>query len=249
MTQMNGKVGPGLTNATPAVAAALHRQGGKWRLVIVANRSGVTLVEARTLENQNGLAALLGEHKVTRLVRVAPARETVARCASVPAGTSDELGAAASLLAEAQLPESIAAHRRAAGIVPNGDGTTGRMALLVGWQGGAEKPLLEEIEETWTTPAAALSTLRQGKGTSAVYADAGEGAMSLLVFGSPKAVARVLGGEAPTTNAFARAVTGVVGETCSAVGAPSPGTPMNSSGVILSLDPAAMSAVSGYVNG
>lgn len=249
MTQMNGKAGPGLTSATPAVAAALHRQGGKWRLVVVANRTGVSLVEARTLENQSGLAELLTQHKVTRLVRVAPAGETVARCASVPAGTSDELGAAASLLAEAQLPESIAAHRRAAGIVPNGEATGGRMALLVGWQGDAEKPLSEEIEETWTTPAAALSTLRQGKGASAVYADAGEGSMSMLVFGDSKSVARVLVEEAPTANAFARAVTGVVGETCSAVGAPSPGTPMNSYGVVLSLDPGSMSAVSSAVQG
>lgn len=248
MTQMNGKAPPQTTNATPAVAAALHRQGGKLRLVILANRNGVSLVEARTLENEAGLDELLAQLKVERLVRIAPAKETVARCASVPAGTAEELGAAASLLAEAQLPESIAAHRRAAGIVPAGDGSQGRMALLVGWHGEAGAPINSEIEETWTTPAASLAALRQGIG-SAVYADAEEGSISLLVFGATRSVARVLVESAPSTGVFSRSVGVVVSETCGAAGVVPPALHINSSGIILFLDPAAVLATTKLVGG
>ncbi len=248
MTQMNGKASPLTTNATPAVAAALHRQNGKLRLVVLANRNGVSLVEARTLDKEAGLDELLTQMKVERLIRVAPAKETVARCASVPAGTAEELGAAASLLAEAQLPESIASHRRAAGIVPQGDGSGGRMALLVGWQGDAGAKIGDEIEETWTTPAASLAALRQGVG-SAVYADAEEGSISLLAFGTTRSVARVLLESAPTAGVFSRSVGVVVGETCNAAGATVPAMHINTTGIILSLDPASMAAAIRLVTG
>lgn len=251
MTQMNGKApSPGnhAMNGSPAVVAALHRQSGNIRLVVLANRNGVSLVEARTLDKESGLAELLTQLKVDKLVRVAPAKETVARCASVPAGSSEELGAAASLLAEAQLPESIATHRRAAGIVPEGDGSLGRMALLVGWQGAAAAPQDSEVEETWTTPAASLAALRQGIG-SAVYADVDDGSISLLAFGTTRSVARVLVESAPTPGVFSRSVGVVVGETCSAAGANVPGMHINSTGIILSLDPASLAAVSRLVTG
>ena len=248
MTQVTTKLN-GTTPVTPAVVAAVHRQADRWRVVILANRNGLSLVEATSLDADGQIAPLLEKHQVERIVRVAPARETVARCIPVPAGSAEEVGASIGLLAEAQLPESVAPHRRAAGVIPEADKAPGRAALLIGWQGEAPGEFAEEIEESWTTPAAALAVLRQGRGASAVYADPEEGAMSVLVFGATKSLARVLVEDAPTPSAFARSVGSVVAETCAAAGVAAAGAPLGQSGVVLAIDAGVIAAVRASVTG
>ncbi len=242
---LNGAAAP----ETPAVAAAVHYQGDRWRLVVLTNRNGLSLTQAVSVDAEGQIAPLLEQYQVERLVRVAPSRETVARCAAVSVGSGAELGPALALMAEAQLPESIPGHRRGAGAIPEIDGGGAKTALLVGWKGEAPAALTEEgVEETWTTPAAALAVLRQGRGSSAVYADPEEGAVSMLVFGS-KSIARVLIENATNPSAFARAVGTVVGETCSAAGVSAPVTQLGQSGVLLSIDAGVIPAVRSAVTG
>jgi hypothetical protein len=251
MSQMavktEGTSGP---TGAPAVVAAVHYQGDRWRLVILANRNGLTLEQAVSLDAAGQVLPVLKQHKVERLVRVAPMRETVARCNPIPAGVNGELASVLALMAEAQLPETIPAHRRTAGGVPEGEGQA-RAALLIGWKGEAPESLVdeEEIEESWTTPAAALAVLRQGKGQSAVYADPEEGAVSVLAFGPSKSLARVLVEDAPNSTAFVRTVSGVVGETCSAASVAVPQTALSASGVILAVDSGVIGAVRSVVSG
>lgn len=235
--------------SNPAVVAAVHYQGDRWRLVILANRNGVTLEQAVSLDSAAQVLPILKQHKVERLVRVAPSRETVARCNPLPAGVNGELASILALMAEAQLPETIPAHRRTAGGVPEAEGQA-RSALLIGWKGEAPDDLADDgIEESWTTPAAALAVLRQGRGQSAVYADPEEGAVSVLVFGATKSLARVLVEDAPNSSAFARSVSNVVSETCSAASVAAPVTTLSPSGVILSIDAGVIAAVRAAVSG
>jgi Tfp pilus assembly protein PilN len=217
---------PGKTNGRAngnGVWAAVHQQEGKWRVVIARRRERWEVLESLTLKDfeVTSLPVLFGQHGVSHVVRVARGRETVARCLPVPGGDEAGLVAAVSLLAEAELPSALPSYRRAAGVLPNGDGAEMRTALLTGWMnGGASPKALTEVAETWTTPAAALALLRGESGRAAVYTEASEGLMCLLVPGPDKTIARVLVEEPSDEDAWAQILGAAVAEAAQMAGAP-----------------------------
>src|SRR4051812_36594806 len=205
------------------VWAALHRQEGHWRLLVARRKDRWEVLESRTLTDSDlsSLPALFEQHSVTHVVRIAPGRETVARCLPVPGGDENGLVAAVSLLAEAELPATLPSYRRAAGVLPNGNGEEMRTALLVGWMNGGTGPAtVSEVPEQWTTPAAALALLRGESGRAAVYTVPSEGLMCLLVPGPEKTIARVLVEEPADDESWAQTIAGAVTEAAQMAGAP-----------------------------
>jgi Tfp pilus assembly protein PilN len=224
----------------PGAVAVLHEQEGKHRLLIVRRRERWEIVESRTLQSLDAavLRPLLEEHEVAQVVRVAPGRETVARCVQVPAGDDAALAGAAMLMAEVELPAVLPPHRRAGGVLPGGMADA-RTALLTGWMsaGQPSAPLMD-IPEVWLTPLAALAMLRGDSGRSAAYCEPGEGLICVLVPGQDRTVARVLVEEPGDTwpEAFARAVV----EAQQIAGAGAPESPLlTANGKRLLLEPGA----------
>jgi Tfp pilus assembly protein PilN len=204
------------------VWAAVHQQEGNWRVVIARRRERWEVLESLTLRDfeLTSLAVMFEQHGVSHVVRVARGRETVARCLPVPGGDEAGLVAAVSLLAEAELPSALPSYRRAAGVLPNGDGAEMRTALLTGWMnGGASPKALTEVDEAWTTPAAALALLRGESGRAAVYTEPSEGLMCLLVPGPERTIARVLVDEPSSEAAWAQTLSAAVSEAAQMAGA------------------------------
>jgi Tfp pilus assembly protein PilN len=190
--------------------AVLHEQEGRHRLLIARRRDRWEVVETRTLQSLDAvvLRPLFEQHDVAQVVRIAPGRETVARCTQVPSGDDAALAGAAALMAEVELPATLPPHRRAGGVLPGGMAEQ-RTALLTGWMpGGQAAAPVTEVPEVWVTPVAALSLLRGDSGRGAAYCEPSEGVICLLVPGAERTVARVLVEEPGDTwpEAFARAV-------------------------------------------
>lgn len=197
------------TQAWPRTLAGVHVQGSSLRVVIVRQENegaAPSLVEATTIQatDTSGLTSLLGRHKPSTLVRVVSSANTVARCVAVPAGlVADraQLGTTLALLAEAEMPAMIPAHRRAAGFIrpaPNGagiGGNGGEAVLVVGWpergegttELGAGPGGRDEPTTTWTPELAALAALARSLGgvELALYADRAAGSVSLIATTRP----------------------------------------------------------------
>ncbi len=229
--------------------AALHEQGGTPRLLVIEAGETPRILEAAPVGGD--LCAAVADahrrHGFGSIVRVAPARATIARTATIPAAGADETASALALLAEAQLPGSLPAHRRAAGLIADG-GTNGtRAVLLTAWQGAsdAQDALLKRVPELWTTEIAALAFLRAGNGPWAVHADPSSGAVSVLVTEAGRTAARVLVEDASSPARFRLSAARAVAETCAGVGAAAP--PRESGPLVL--DPRAVAHLRGTVGG
>lgn len=211
----------------PRRLAAAVRAGDQWRLVVADAAGGkVSVVDARTIRDPGAseqIQQALRDQKVTRVVRVAPAEETVARAIAMPDGPPEGLASAINLIAEAELPESLPSHRRAAGVI-GAAGPAGRATLLTGWTGNGPAALSPAIEEVWTTPAAALAALR-ARGGYAAATEQASGTISIVASGADRTIARVMR-EDNAPNAWDRAVQAAITDTLRAVGvevAPRPG--------------------------
>ncbi len=183
-------------NGSPRVSrvAALYEQGRTWAAVIVDAAPKPTIVDAKTFDSSasSELEAWLKTHRAERLIRIAPIAQTLARCVPMPPSADPERAAALHLLAEAELPESVPPHRRAAGILPaSGDGVS--FALVTGWVARDEPGALQSrCPELWTTPIAALATLAGPGARAAILADDASGGIAVLAIGAKRAAARVL---------------------------------------------------------
>ena len=204
--------------------AAVHRQGPNWRIVVAevsgggtsgggggeGPGQGVNVIDARTADAA-AIPALLREHKVARVITVIPAADTVCRSIPLPEGDPAEIVSALSLLAEAELPASIPAHRRAGGILRPGPADAAPLALLVGWPerggaGAAADPLESVPEHTrlWVPESVALAALARARGGCrlALYADRNAGSVALLASGPSRSLARILRADTSTDDAW-----------------------------------------------
>jgi len=244
--------------------AALHRQGERWRLVVVEAAQGGTrtrLVEAMTVPfgETSAVKSALQRTRADRLVRVAPPGRTVSKLVEVPEGAEAEVLGALELLAEAQLPESIAAHRRGWGLLNAAAAPGSRAGLLVGWAGEADEPPVHpegesgECPETWTSEIVALASLVGGIGASspaagrdgeavsiALYADRAAGSISLAATNGSRSTVRTLRENGGSAEEWFSAVKGAMAETRERLGVePEPGqvpVPDGSSAQVLLVD-------------
>jgi len=183
----NGRSGGG-------AIAVVHTQEGRQRLLIARFRDRWEVVESRTLQGLESavLTPVFEEHEVKQVVRIAPGRESIARCVQVPDGDDAGLAGAVGLMAEAELPSNLPSYRRAAGVLPAASNADVRTGLLTGWMQASKPPSpLTMVPEVWVSPIACLSMLRGETGRAAVYCESSEGVICLLVPGPEKTIARV----------------------------------------------------------
>lgn len=175
--------------------AALHRQGDQWRLLAAEVNGGFEVIDARTLPrgDAGAVRAALQEWGSPRLVRVLPASCAVCRLIAVPDGPSSEIDSALRLIAEAELPSGVPAHRRGGGLVDMPCEQGKRAAALIGWSGDAGDPPITGIAETWTAEPIALEALiRKSAAGMILYADSAAGSVSLAAKGPERGVLRAL---------------------------------------------------------
>lgn len=227
-------------NGRSRSGAVLVVHDGVWgRRVLVLTPEGAAwrVSVARAVEGASGLEMqqMVTEHAVTRVVRIAPGRETIGRTALAPAaGTDEQQAQAAELLAVADLPASLPGYRRAGGVI--GEAAEGdNSVLLTGWLSGTAPDALTSLPETWTTPIAALAALAEGGGRAAVYAERREGAISVLVPGPARVAARVLLDNQADDDAWRATVSAALAETAPLAGVPGQIT-LGSGGRALMLD-------------
>lgn len=184
-------------NGSPRVTrvAALHEQGPSWAAVVIDAATKPTLLDAKSFDSSAGseLESWLRAHRAERLIRIAPIADSLARCVTLPPAADAERIAALSLLVEAELPETVPSHRRAASILPAAGEGVG-FALVTGWVARDDAPtvLQTRCPERWTTPIAALATLAGPTARAGVLADEPSGGIAVLAVGAKRAVARVL---------------------------------------------------------
>ncbi|CAG1003577.1 hypothetical protein PHYC_03076 [Phycisphaerales bacterium] len=247
MTRMSGN---GRSRGNGGVLVVHDGPWGRRVLVVARDQGGWAVAVARAVEPGAplGIQDLANEHGVSRIVRIAPARETIGRVTLVPAaGTEEQLASSISLLAEADLPSVLSWYRRAAGII--GDAAEGaKSVLLTGWLSTSAPDALSSLRETWTTPIAALSALAEGQSKPAVYADRREGAICVLVPGVAKVAARVMLDQRPDEMEWRDAVAGVLVESAPLAGLTSPPT-LPGGGRVLHLDSAAATAMRARLDG
>lgn len=194
-------------SSKPLVVAGVHeRPGGAWSLAVLRG-SAVEVREGAAGELSGALAAA----KADVIVRIAPAAQTVARAATLPETPNAELAGAAELIAEAELPEALPAHRRCGAVFgePRGDGQRG--VLCTGWMEDASDDALTTLpgdvvaEERWTTVPAALAALCMDRGSACVMeARSGEdvGVQVAVAVGVGVVAARVTFEEASPVEAW-----------------------------------------------
>lgn len=204
------------TNGNTSKIASVQRQGE--RIVVLVGERGAerVTVTARTIPEREwaATAASLVEQGVGRMVCVIPGAETIARVAMVPSADVGAMVQAASLLAEAELPESIPGHRRAAGVL-TGFGEGGNVpALLAGWRGDATWSLaaVEGCDLAWCPVIGALAALRGTGEASAWFADPGDGSISVLAGTGSTLSARVVIEDNSSAVLWGEGVAATVGE-------------------------------------
>ncbi len=202
--------------------AALHQQEGMWRVLIASLKGGgeveIKAAESVPASGAEALAGLIQRHGgVDLVIRVLPPGCTVARVCALPdaqggtdAATPAAMADALTLIAESELPASLPAYRRAAGLI-NASRGVGRKAvgLLTGWAAGGEQEAGRAARiapEVCISEAAALAVLAQlvGGVERAWTVDRAGGAMTILAAGPEKTVVRIARVPAGDTGTDAR---------------------------------------------
>ncbi|MCA9306536.1 MAG: hypothetical protein KDA16_08380 [Phycisphaerales bacterium] len=195
MSRLSGTTRAGEAGARSRVGA-LHRQGDRWRFVVVDQENGrrrVVHAESIGFGDVAAARAAVSRHKIERLIRVAPAARTVCRLVEIPTGSAAEMANAAALLAEAQLPGAAPAHRRGAGVVGGSAGPGRRNGLILAWIGESDEPVLDAARERWTSEIVALSALvSDGASGQALYADRAGGSIAVFAVNGSSSVARTM---------------------------------------------------------
>lgn len=203
----------------PRRVAALHRQGGQWRLVVLeraptGGAGSVNVVESLSMPvgDVQGALACVERTRPERLIRVLPASSFVSRALEIPDAPEPDLASSLELLAEAQLPAGIAPHRRGWGVIPGPASDGNRSAVLLGWSGPAEEPIAPEIE-TFTSELVALAGLVEARrSTLAAYADRDSGSIALLAWNGTRSSVRALRESGETDEEWAGAVSNLIEE-------------------------------------
>lgn len=202
---------PPSPSPSPQRLAAIQRHPDAWSLVVADCDSKINITDARAIppaDLVSTLSQLLKKGGVARILAVLPGGHSVCRTVSLPEGSPAELAAAAQLMAEAQLSESIPPFRRAAGLIPESPRST-RTALLTAWQDPIDvsSPLPDfPFDLTWCTPIAALAFLRGPSASPALYADPADASIAVLADDGQRTLARILREDNSSPTAWAESV-------------------------------------------
>jgi Tfp pilus assembly protein PilN len=242
---------PPSPSPSPQRLAAIQRHADAWSLVVADCDTKVTIIDARSIPSADlvsTLSHLLKKGGVARILAVLPGGHSVCRAVSLPDGAPAELAAAAQLMAEAQLSESIPPYRRAAGLIPEPLRPT-RTALLTAWQDPAPDALPTDplpdfpFDLTWSTPIAALAFLRGPSASPALYADPADASIAVLADDGQRTLARILREDNSSPAAWAESVSNAMLD----VGGPA--VSADAHGPTLTLDRESLSTLRSKVSG
>ena len=174
------------------VVAVRSRPAGHAAVAVSATASGWKVHATALLDGQPALAAFVATHQAAALVRLTPLGDSIARLVEVPVADNAQMTAAATLLAEAEMPSSVPAHRRAGGLLPGAFKPGIRQAMAVGWldRGTSVEPLGTR-PETFCTPASAMAFLRGEQPCVACTDPAGD-AFAVLAIGAERGLVRIV---------------------------------------------------------
>lgn len=165
--------------AAEVIVCLHHRQDG-YRMVVAKTGREFAVLEARPVPHGDraAIVSAVTRYGASRLLRVLPGSHAVCRVVPTPPSTPEMQLDALNLLAEAELPETLGSHRRAAGLLP---GATGQ-SLLSGWVMADAPAPIGETPETFIAVPAALSALIAAGG-AALYADRADGSICFATIG------------------------------------------------------------------
>ncbi len=147
----------------PRRVAVVHRQGDQFNVVLAEMRSGrahIAETQSVPARDADRMASLLGRLAPERIIRVLPGGSVVCRVLEIPPLDDAAALEAASLQAEAELPNMLSGHRRAVAIMPWRTPMDNRIAVAFGWPGERPNDLPAGLEQlTYGAEAAALLEL------------------------------------------------------------------------------------------
>lgn len=228
-----------MENGRPLRVAAMCRDGAQWRLVIVERNGSIRLIEERSVPygDLQAVRAALDAHSVTTLLRIAPAAQVVCRLVEIPEGPEAELIAAASLMAEAELPGGVDPHRRSAGLVGLRASPEHRAIVMAAWLGDEVEPVVGAAEERWTAePVALLSLLAPGASRWVVASDRENGSIAIACSGNARSALRTLREDGPDPSRWSEAVNEQVRRTITSVGGQAPDEGLDLGALRIALD-------------
>lgn len=182
----------------PTRVASLHDQGDTRRLLVLARDDNTLRVESAQsfdASDAGSLKAALNRVDNPALIRIIPGAGAITRVVQLPGGADNDLLAALDLIAEAELPSTIPAHRRAAGVIPSPTANGAITAMLIGWPQAQTPDRIAEAERYTTVTAALNALLARATDTpdcAASYIDGENGAISLFANREGQCLARTL---------------------------------------------------------
>ncbi len=221
------------------VIVCLHRMSDGYRMLVARTGRELSILEARPVPDGDR-AAILGavtRYGATKLIRVLPGSHAICRVVAAPGASPEMMGDSLRLLAEAELPETLPSHRRAAGLFPGAPG----QSLLTGWMTAESPAPFGEVEEHFVSVPASLAALVANGGT-AMYADRTDGSVCSASVHDRKAAA----GSAMEDNSSEHAYAAAVSARASRQGLNAPG--LNRAECLL-LDDATRERLGGQVEG
>ncbi len=200
------------------MVAIRSRPSGHAAVAVSVTPSGWKVHATALLDGPAAIASFAATHQAASLVRLTPLGDTLARLVEVPVADAAQMTAAAALIAEAELPASVPAHRRAGGLLPGIARPGVRHAMAVGWvdRGGSVEPL-GTLPESFCTPASAMALLRGDRPCVACTDPSGD-AYAVLAMGAERGVLRVVLEDAMTPDSLASAARTALLAAATAVG-------------------------------
>jgi len=208
-----------------------HMREGRWYLLaaeaVTPDGRKARVLEAREVEGdpRSALDELCEKHKIEAMVGVLGSGDAISRTVEVPEGHDEELGSAASLLAEAELPGSIPEHRKAGGVVPLPATAGFRSAILIGWPQRESDVQSEANWPSWTSEIVGLAELlhvAKGGGATGPRAvasvDRGRGCIGVVCIGPEHQIVRTALEDAAEPEAFEAAAERCVASACRKTG-------------------------------
>ncbi len=179
----------------------LRRVGGSIAALFATNDGVLRVMSAEEMPGTAGesLKGLVDRHRPDRVVHLVPGSSAITRVVEMPSGSDEERLGALELIAEAQLPASMAWHRRGYGLLPERGGSDHHAGLICGWVGDrpTAKPLVSWRDGV-ASEAAALMWLLDPNASDAlaVIADPEDGTISIAAMRDHRPFVRAVREEA-----------------------------------------------------
>ena len=191
------------------------------RLVVVETGDRMRVLDARKIvaDDDRALIGAIKDAKADVVVHVLPSAESVTRVVEAAlSGDEGQDAAAIALLVDTQLPDTIPAHRRAAGVIaaPN---RAMASVLLTGWPTTeSHAPLPGKIDQRWVAESAALSQLAGAAEGVSWSIDRARGALCIVAHGHQRTLVRSLRTHDADDHDWAQSVRDALEETADAAG-------------------------------